>query len=75
VENHVCAAQDWGDGAIVADVGAMDLDRLADFVQVRLMAGQQIVNDNDLRCAIAQQPAHQRRADKSGSSCNHVFAH
>ena len=45
------------------------------FVQVLFVAGQQVVDDRDFRRALAQQGAHDRRADEPGASGDNVFVH
>ena len=49
--------------------------RPAHFLQVRFAPGQQIVDDNHLAGALAQQAAHNRGADKPRASRDNVVAH
>ena len=76
VEDHGGAADERRDLLVVADVGALEIDARANFLQVALAAGEQIIDDDDLRL----RPSASRRRTmaepmKPGPSGDDVVAH
>ena len=59
----------------MADVGPLEIDRAAHLFQVGFVPGQQIVDDDDLAGAFAQQRADNGGADETGPSRDNVVAH
>src|SRR5579872_6369704 len=75
VKYHVRASKQGRDGGVIADVGTMKFNAAAHLVQVRRMAGEQVVDDNHVAGAFRQQSAYNRGADEAGASGNDVMAH
>ena len=48
VEDHGGAADERRDLLVVADIGALEIDCVAHLLQVALVAGQQVIDDDDL---------------------------
>ena len=79
MKHDVSAENQRTDRRGIADIGLMELDPAPDFRQIALMAGEQVVDDGHLNCAlaraVAQKRPDQRRADKAGSPRDDVFPH
>ena len=75
MEHDGSAANQGSDLLVVANVGALEIDPAADLGKVVLVAGQQVVDDDDVRGALVDESAHDCGTDEAGSSGYNVVAH
>ena len=72
---HRSAANQRSNFVVIANVGDLQVDGAPDFLQIRFVPGQEIVNRHDSARAFFEQAAHDCRPDESRSSGNNVMAH
>ena len=53
----------------------MEIDRSANFIQIALVSGEQVIDDHDPLRAARHQTAHQRRSDESRPTRYQKLAH
>jgi hypothetical protein len=75
VKDDVGAEHGAEEGIVVADVGAVEIEGAADAVEIALVAGEEVVDDRDIRGAASEEAAHEGGSDESGAAGNEKTAH
>ena len=75
MEDYRGAFQNRRDLFVVANVGALQVDCGAEFVEVFLTAGEEVIEHNDFTRTFAQQAPHDGGADESRASSDDIFTH
>src|SRR5262245_30254537 len=74
MEYHRRTANQRSDLVVIANIRALEVDGPPDFLQIAFMPRKQVVDDHDIRRALAQERTDDRRSDEPGATGDHVSA-
>src|ERR1017187_10282624 len=75
MKHRVSSADHRTDGIEITNIDLVEIDLSRHVGKVLLTSGGEVVNDLDRNVAQGEQPANQRRSNKSRSSSYNIFLH